>query len=146
MLAQLGVAKAKLAVQGLAMDSIEQTGKIKMTLPEFIKGLGVPFGAIAFAASIGGMIASIASARRKAQAEIAALSTAPVSLGGAGGGSTSVSAPAAPAFNIVGASSQNQLAEAIAGSEQKPVKAYVVSSDVTSAQEMERNIVTGASI
>jgi hypothetical protein len=53
---------------------------------------------------------------------------------------------AGPAFNVVGASSQNQLAAAIAGAESQPVKAYVVSSDVTTAQELERKIVEGASI
>ena len=51
-----------------------------------------------------------------------------------------------PAFNVVGQSSTNQLASAIGGQSQQPQRAYVVSGDVTSAQEMERNIVTGASI
>ena len=49
-------------------------------------------------------------------------------------------------FNVVGATPQTQIAEAIAASEDKPVKAYVVSSDVTSAQELDRRIVEGASI
>lgn len=49
-------------------------------------------------------------------------------------------------FNVVGASPQTQIAEAIAANEDKPVKAYVVSSDVTSAQELDRRIVEGASI
>jgi hypothetical protein len=56
------------------------------------------------------------------------------------------SAMAAPDFNVVGASGQNQLAEAIGMSNSEPLKAYVVSSDVTSAQEMDRKIVEGASI
>ena len=51
-----------------------------------------------------------------------------------------------PAFNVVGASGQNQLAEAIQGLRNDPLKAYVVSSDVTTAQQLERNIVEGASI
>ena len=68
-----------------------------------------------------------------------------------GGGGASISAPAAtastpPAFNIVGASDTNQLAEAIGGQAQQPVKAYVVSNDVSTAQELDRNIVQGASI
>jgi len=49
-------------------------------------------------------------------------------------------------FNVVGATSQTQIAEAIAAAEDRPVKAYVVSSDVTSAQELDRRIVEGASI
>jgi len=61
--------------------------------------------------------------------------------GGTGGG---VSQPAS--FNVVGASSTNQLADAIGSQSQEPVKAYVVSNDVTTAQSMDRNIVSGASI
>jgi hypothetical protein len=67
----------------------------------------------------------------------------------AGGGSASTpSAPTSqpPAFNIVGAGAGNQLAETIAGQNQRPVKAFVVSQDVTTAQSLERNIVDGASI
>jgi hypothetical protein len=61
--------------------------------------------------------------------------------GGSGGG---ISQP--PSFNVVGASNTNQLADAIGGQAQQPVKAYVVSNDVTTAQSMDRNIVSGASI
>jgi len=53
---------------------------------------------------------------------------------------------AGPSFNVVGASSQNQLAEAISGQTQSPLKAYIVSSDVTTAQELDRKIIEGASI
>jgi len=67
-----------------------------------------------------------------------------------GGGGGAVSTPTAPslppAFNVVGASETNQLAEAIGGQSQQPVKAFVVSNDVTTAQQMDRNIVKGASI
>ncbi len=74
--------------------------------------------------------------------------------GKGGGGSPSISgggsAPSAPSippsFNVVGASSTNQLAEAIGGQSKEPVKAYVVSNDVTTAQSLDRNIVNSASI
>lgn len=56
----------------------------------------------------------------------------------------SISKP--PAFNTVGASDTNQLAGAIGQQEQKPVKAFVLSNDVTTAQGLERNIVEGATI
>ena len=59
---------------------------------------------------------------------------------GAGGGSQ------APAFNVVGASGETQLADAIGSQTQRPSRAYVVSNDVTTAQEMDRNIIEGASI
>ena len=52
----------------------------------------------------------------------------------------------APAFNIVGQSTSNQLADVIAGQQQQPIQAYVVSNDVSTAQELDRNIITGASI
>ena len=54
--------------------------------------------------------------------------------------------PIPPAFNVVGASETNQLADAIGGQTQEPVKAFVVSSDVSTAQELDRNIIEGASI
>jgi hypothetical protein len=65
-----------------------------------------------------------------------------------GGSASTPSAPASqpPAFNIVGASGTNQLAETIAGQNQQPIKAFVTSQDVTTAQSLERNIVEGASI
>jgi len=74
---------------------------------------------------------------------------------GAGGGSIptpsgSAAAPAIPsappAFNVVGASDTNQLATAIGGQSQTPVQAYVVSNDVSTAQELDRNIISGASL
>jgi len=67
--------------------------------------------------------------------------TTPTSSGG-----RPAAEPLPPAFNIVGASGTNQLAEAIGGQAQQPVKAFVVSNDVSTAQELDRNIVEGASI
>lgn len=64
------------------------------------------------------------------------------SASGGGGGAASLP----PAFNVVGASDTNQLADAIGGQSQEPVRAFVVSNDVTTAQSMDRNIVDGASI
>ena len=66
------------------------------------------------------------------------------STGSGGSAPTMESVP--PAFNIVGASGTNQLADAIGGQTQQPTKAYVVASDVSTAQEMDRNIIEGASI
>lgn len=67
-----------------------------------------------------------------------------------GGSAPSISVPAptiqAPSFNIVGSSETNQLAEAIGSQSQQPIKAYVVSNDVTTAQSLDRNIVESASL
>ena len=52
-----------------------------------------------------------------------------------------------PQFNVVGASGQSQLAEAVTGAlTETPIRSYVVASDVTTAQQLDRNIVEGASI
>ena len=61
-------------------------------------------------------------------------STSAASSGGGGG-----AAAAPPSFNIVGQNSNNQLAQTIAGQQQQPVQAYVVSGNVSSAQSLDRN-------
>lgn len=65
------------------------------------------------------------------------------SIGGGGGGGV---ASAPPSFNVVGASATNQLAQTIGQKEQQPVKAYVVSNDVTTAQSLNRNIISSATL
>jgi hypothetical protein len=53
-------------------------------------------------------------------------------------------APAPPQFNIVGQSGTNQLAQTIAGQQNKPIEAFVVSSAVTTSQALDRNRVKTA--
>jgi len=87
-------------------------------------------------------------------AQVKGILSTPNPTGGGGGGVSAPSAPSAPAlpqstapsFNVVGSSGTNQLASAIGGQSQQPVQAYVVAGDVSTAQELDRNIVTGASI
>ena len=69
-------------------------------------------------------------------------------LSGAGGrgGAGGAGGIQAPDFNIVGQSPSNQLAAAVQGQFQQPIKAYVVSKDVTTAQAMDRNIIGTASL
>ena len=59
------------------------------------------------------------------------------SAGGVGGGET-----VAPQFNVVGDSGINQLAQL----QQQPTQAFVVSGEVTSAQALDRNRVTNATL
>ncbi len=92
---------------------------------------------IAFAAQAAGIIATIKSA-------IDATKRATPAVGG--GVSSSSSRPLPPVFNIVGAAPESQLAQTIGEREQQPLKAYVVSADVTTAQDLDRNIIEGASI
>jgi hypothetical protein len=99
---------------------------------------------IGYALQAVGIIGAISSAVSKSKSVASSL--------GSGGGSTpSIAKPSAPtsappAFNIVGAGAGNQLAETIAGQNERPIKAFVTSQDVTTAQSLERNIVEGASI
>jgi len=62
--------------------------------------------------------------------------------GSAGGGGMEIKAPD---FNVVGASQTSQLAESVAGQQAKPVKAFVVGKDISSQQELDRNITNTAS-
>ena len=108
-----------------------------------LAGIPVVGPALGFAAAAAATIAGLANVK-------AITSTKTPNVAG-GGGTPSISAPSTPrpqppAFNIVGAGAQNQLAETIAGQSQQPIKAFVTSQDVTTAQSLERNIVEGASI
>ena len=102
-------------------------------------GAAIPGYAIAQAIATG--VAGFAAVKKIASVQVP---------GGSGGGSSqtgsmpNVSTP--PAFNVVGASGETQLADAIGSQTQQPTRAYVVSNDVTTAQEMDRNIIEGASI
>jgi hypothetical protein len=67
---------------------------------------------------------------------------------GGGGGGATPTAPTynAPSFNVVGTSGVNQIAQTIGQQSQAPIKAYVVSSDVTTQQALDRNIVKSATL
>ena len=59
--------------------------------------------------------------------------------------SSATAAPSLPPeFSTVGASGVNQLADALGG--QSPVRAFVVSGDVSTAQQLDRNIIQSASL
>ena len=87
-----------------------------------------------------------------AAANIAATAKALSALGGGGGagsaptGGSTGGGAAAPQFNVVGNSGVNQLANVLNTQEQTPVKAYVVPSDVTTGQSLDRNIIRNASL
>ena len=105
--------------------------------------VGPALGIAAAAAAVAGGLQTVKSIQSTKTPQ-----TAGIASGGANISSPSRPAPPSvpPAFNIVGASDTNQLAEAIGGQAQQPVKAFVVSNDVTTAQELDRNIVKGASL
>jgi hypothetical protein len=78
-----------------------------------------------------------------------------VKVPGGGGGSSapSISSSAtagvtsAPNFNVVGNAGTNQLASSLGNAmQQNPIQAYVVSGAVTTAQSLDRNIISNASL
>lgn len=157
----LFVAKQALALKELIMNAKSTLSKATMNAAEsggdLAKGAGKaassappPFNLIPiamFAAQAVGIVSSIKQAMSKTKSAVA-------SAGGGGGSVPSVSAPTStggggapePAFNVIGGGSTNQLAEAIGGQSQKPVRSYVVSGDVSTAQSLDRNIINEASI
>lgn len=147
------IAKQALALQEILLDvkritfkGTQAVGEAGINAAQNVSEsskIGFPQNIITIAAAIGQGLAIIKSVKK------AVGRTKAAGVGSASAPSISTpSAPASqpPAFNIVGASGTNQLAETIAGQQQQPVKAYVVSQDVTTAQSLERNIVQGASI
>ena len=86
--------------------------------------------------SIAQILATSLTSKQKALPAVSAASTP----------STSTPQIQAPAFNVVGATQTSQLAQTIAGSEEQPLRAYVVASDISTAQELERSTIEGASM
>ena len=133
-LADIAIGTAKGFIQGL--DIAQKTAS----------GSTGPVAAFTMPVFYAAQIASVLGAASRAKG---ILSTVP---GGGGGGS--ISAPSipqpsataqAPQFNVVGDTSTNQITDAI-NSQNNVVKAFVVSSDVTTAQELDRNIIGQASL
>lgn len=143
--AREAISDAKKAATKAQLNAAEAGSSIAAGYAETGK-VGFPWNVpllIAYAAQA----ASIFSAIKQANSKVNQ-----VSGGSAGGGATpslgsvATTQSAPPAFNVVGQSQTSQLAQTIAGQQNEPVKAYVVSDDVSTAQSLDRNIVEGASI
>ena len=93
---------------------------------------------------------SIASSLAQAQKAIQQIQSAgpgaSSGVGSTGGGGVNIPTTQAPSFNIVGSDPQTQLADAIGQQVQKPVKAFVVAGDVSTAQSLDRNIIQESSL
>lgn len=153
-LESLGLKKSKAAMaikKGIALAQIAaDTGKaFSSAVPMAIdagKGaasVGGPFagvlGAIATAASYAGSVAMITSNVARAKSLLSGGGSGGSSTGGGGG-----SMPSAPSFNLVQGTSSNQIASSI--NTQQPIEAFVVSKNVSTGQELDRNIIKSASL
>jgi len=129
------VADASVKAAGAGVDISTGAAKAASAAPP---PLNVPL-IIAYAAQAVGIIASIRSATSKMKSAIPS------------GGGISIAAPSipqatVPQVNTVGSSGVNQLASVVESSMNRPIKAFVVSKDVSTAQEMDRNIIREAGI
>lgn len=117
----------------IVAKAAESTADAQFSIGEFVRQLG-PLGIAAYAVTIGGLLASIFAARKKAQTALSGLG-APSMGGGGGGGGVE-----APDFNVVGASPESQLAQSVSQQQEKPLRAFVVNKDIKDAQELDRAI------
>jgi hypothetical protein len=83
-------------------------------------------------------IATIASQKFQPEAASTPIRTASGAGGGGGVGNRTFD------FNLVGSSQGNQVAEAVQGQFDKPIKAYVVSKDITNQQQLDANTKSSA--
>jgi hypothetical protein len=167
------VADAKLSIQNAQLDNVSAGIGLLKTVFEKNKAIQKGLLIAENAAGIAKIIINTMAANAKALAlgpvlapptilannitagisvasSIAATAKGLSALGGGGstGGGSLPSgggqAPAPPQFNIVGQSGTNQLAQTIAGQQNKPIEAFVVSSAVTTSQALDRNRVKTA--
>ena len=112
--------------------------------------LAIPSAGSSVVAATGLVAANNVSSGISVALQAAAAAQGIASLGG--GGSVNAGSnngggqePAAPSFNLVQGTGANQIAQGLAGQNQ-PIKAFVVSSDVSSSQSLDRNIVENSSL
>jgi hypothetical protein len=154
--------KLNIAKQQLVTDALGNLATIVGENSKFGKGIAVvqgirdtlagankalsasppPFNFIAAAAVTAAGIANVKSILSSKEPQAPSFARGASSAGSI----STTSVPTPPSFNVVGASQTSQLADVIAGQNAKPMRAYVVASDVSTAQSLERNIVKGASL
>jgi len=126
-----------LAVAATTIDTIRGGISAFTGMVQSIPGpVGIALGAVAAA----GVVASGYASVKK----ILAVKT-PGGGGGAGGVPSPPTIAAPPQFNVVGQSGTNQLAETINNQQkQDPIQAFVVSTEVSNAQALDRNRIATA--
>mgnify|MGYP003123287661 CR=1 FL=1 len=127
----------------IAQAIINTAGAISAAINPAVGGLGIPAGlpgAVIAGVTGAAQVAAIARTRFESTGG----GTPPPSPTGLGGGSGTGIGSQAPAFNVVGQSGFNQVAQALGQQNSTPVKAFVVSGDVTTAQALENNIIDTA--
>ena len=142
LLQQVAGENKDLAIAGIILDQASAVASIAINTQKNAAKSGY-FSATGIAELAAGAV-GIASAIISAKQGIDAINSSGIQ-GGSGSG-TIMNAPPAPRFNVVGANGINQVAQSIGMQSNQPIKAYVVSKDVTTAQSLDRNIVNAASM
>jgi hypothetical protein len=133
------------AIAATTIDTIQSGVSAFKGMVAAVPGpVGIGLGVVAAAGALASGFASVKKIIAVKTPKGGGGGAAPSMAGaGAGGGAAG---GAAPQFNVVGNSGVNQLAGIMATNEQTPVKAYVVPSDVTTGQSLDRNIIKNASL
>jgi hypothetical protein len=139
-LTQIGIDSAVAISKASTLANAEGTAA-QLAFP-MVPGIGTAARIISYASTALSVVSNIARAKKL-------LSSGGSSTGGSSGGGGGGSAPTgggapAPQFNVVGNSGVNQIAQTLGS--QQPVQAYVVASNVTTQQSLDRNIVANASL
>lgn len=125
-----------LAIAGTTIDTFQSSIAAYKGMVQAIPGpVGIAAGVVAVAASVA---TGLATVKKILSVKVPGASSAGAPSTGGG------PAVQIPQFNIVGQSSENQLASTIAERQNQPQKAYVVGSDVTTQQSLDRQIVNNA--
>jgi len=141
--AKQSVTKATVKGAEAGADSAAGLAKTSSALP-FPANIPLIIGYVAQAVGIIGAVKNAIGQTKKAAASV-----------GASGGGTEVQTPMAavglasstpPDMTSVSGTGTNQLAEVIANQNQQPIQTFVVASEVTTAQGLERNIIDGATL
>jgi hypothetical protein len=134
----------KAAENALALRKVIGVANVVITGQEEIRGIWANPSLTALP-DTGATAKALLTAAAVARAGLSIATILAQKLSGGGSGSASAGSVGPQAnFNVVGSSSNNQLAATIAAQQQQPVKAYVVGSDVSTQQSLDRNIINNA--
>ena len=136
----LGAIQSLLGETSVAGKAVAVAQSIINTYQGMTKALGQT-GIFGVVAAAGVLASGMASVKKIISTKIPGTAD---NVGSGGMANTVTETAQAPAFNVVGASPLNQIAETL--NNQQPVKAFVVSGDVTTAQQLDRNIISESGI
>lgn len=144
--AKAQIQKAKKAVADVSITGAEAGTEVAGSVAKAANTAPPPF-------NVPFILSAIATGAGIISAVKSAISATKQATGGIGGATPSLRSPSAggirptpPSINVVGSSGAAQLAGVVGSSLDRPVKAYVVSKDVSSAQEFDRNVQGDASL